>query len=96
MMGSEERGVPICVTTSGACAPRLQTLNEIASPIVRNRPIATALHFVVDGVRTLRDVVIDVVTDVNRLKPLSVVQRWLGAASSSTAGVRAVCCSYGR
>lgn len=67
-----------------------------ASELFRNRPIATALHFVVDGVRTLRDVVIDVVTDVNRLKPLSVVQRWLGAASSSTAGVRAVCCSYGR
>ncbi len=61
-----------------------------------NRPIVTALHFVLDGVRILRDVVIDVGNDVNRLKPLSVVQRWLGAASSSTAGVRAVCCSYGR
>ena len=42
MMGSEERGVPICVTTFGARALWLQTLNEIALPIVPTGTIPSA------------------------------------------------------
>jgi hypothetical protein len=42
MMGSEERGVPICFTSFGACALWLQTLNEIALPIVPTGTIPSA------------------------------------------------------
>jgi len=42
MMGSEERGVPICFTTFGAYALWLQTLNEIALPIVPTGTIPSA------------------------------------------------------
>jgi hypothetical protein len=42
MMGSEVRGVSICLTTFETCAPRLRTLNEIASPIVPKGTIPSA------------------------------------------------------
>ncbi len=42
MMGSEERGVPVCFTTFEARAPQVQTLNGLASPIVPTRTISSA------------------------------------------------------
>ena len=42
MMGSEEQGIPICLTTFGAHALRFQTLNEIALPIVPTGTIPSA------------------------------------------------------
>ena len=61
-----------------------------------NHPVATALRFVAAGIWILRDVVIDVVNDVNRLRRRSGVRHPFREASSSTAGVRAAYCSYGR
>ena len=42
MMGSAEGGVPICLTTFGARALRLRTLNGIALPIVPTGTIPSA------------------------------------------------------